>query len=200
MAVKKITNFICDICGRSSLENKFLSIITVPSIIIDEKGAEKQFGQSNIDVCEDCKRYFYNAVFENFAKVKQQGKEIKVDTCEIASKKYYPFITDPMLLRNNDISNLDYLIFDYNDSNDVKKKIWLKAIQLQSICSEGNIYIVEDFIENINYGDIVDGYGYFMDYIGNIMKQLKVECNAEWIESHRGKYPYIIWFNKEYKR
>lgn len=68
--------------------------------------------------------------------------------------------------------------------------------ELQAKISNGRIMTVDDFVEQVEDGLIIDddGYGVFADYSGN--KQETIWCDAVWLQDHRKNYPFIIWYNR----
>ena len=98
------------------------------------------------------------------------------------------------------------LMFDFNrrmenvDECSEKAKeieyLYAQAIRMQCNEEYGNIMVIDDFIDDVKNRLFVDydGYGYFLDIDGN--EHEPVHCNAEWLEQFKGKYPFIVWFNK----
>lgn len=55
----------------------------------------------------------------------------------------------------------------------------------------GNVYTTDEFIEDVNLGNIneFDGIGFFHD--GE--KETEISC---WNKQDADKYPYVCWYNK----
>ena len=68
--------------------------------------------------------------------------------------------------------------------------------ELQTRISSGHIMTVDQFIELVEERSIIDddGCGSFADYAAN--KHEAVWCDVDWLNEHRGEYPFVIWYNR----
>lgn len=71
-----------------------------------------------------------------------------------------------------------------------------KVEELQTKLPNGHIMSVDHFIELVEEGSIIDddGSGAFADWCAN--KHDAVWCDVEWLQEHRGNYPFVIWYNR----
>ena len=60
----------------------------------------------------------------------------------------------------------------------------------------GHFYSVDEFIEYVEDGSIIDddGAGSFTDWFGN--KKESVWCDVEWLQEHRKNYPMVFWMGR----
>ena len=71
-----------------------------------------------------------------------------------------------------------------------------KLEELQAKLTYGDIMTVDQFIELVEEGSIIDddGCGAFADWGAN--KHDPVWCDVEWLQKYRGNYPFVIWYNR----
>ncbi len=83
------------------------------------------------------------------------------------------------------------------------KDRYSKEAALERVCKElqekieyGHVMTVDQFIECVAEGSFIDddGSGVFADWAGN--KHTSVWCDVDWLELHRGHYPFVIWYNR----
>ena len=83
------------------------------------------------------------------------------------------------------------------DSNEIIGKIipYVKKLKLQSKYTNGNILDTEEFILKIENGNIPEGEGcgYLLSSDGN--KKVSLFCELEWLNDHKKRYPYVVWYN-----
>ena len=82
-----------------------------------------------------------------------------------------------------------------------KEKLLARAKELQKAQGYGNVFLIDDFIENVRRGNFInyDGIGFFGDWNGEIEKDFyndMINCNVEWLEENRKDYLFIYWYNK----
>jgi hypothetical protein len=68
--------------------------------------------------------------------------------------------------------------------------------ELQTRIPNGHIMTVDQFIELVEERSIIDddGSGSFADYAAN--KHEAVWCDVDWLNEHRGEYPFVIWYGR----
>ena len=82
-----------------------------------------------------------------------------------------------------------------------KEKLLARAKELQKAQGYGDVFLIDDFIENVRHGCFInyDGIGFFGDWNGEIEKDFyndMINCNVEWLEKNRKDYLFIFWYNK----
>ena len=82
-----------------------------------------------------------------------------------------------------------------------KEKLLARAKELQKAQGYGDVFLIDDFIENVRHGCFInyDGIGFFGDWNGEIEKDFyndMINCNVEWLEKNRKDYLFIYWYNK----
>jgi hypothetical protein len=88
------------------------------------------------------------------------------------------------------------------DKNDFKEQdrleeLYAKAIILNVKYGYGLFYPIDDFIEDVRCGGIMnyDGIGYLLDVDGNELGS--VNCNVKFLEdAKKNGAVYVSWFNK----
>lgn len=66
--MKEVT-YICDCCSRSYQNHDFLTNISIPCRIYNERLGSSSRGFTNIDICPDCLKAFAEVVSTKFADV-----------------------------------------------------------------------------------------------------------------------------------
>ena len=93
--------------------------------------------------------------------------------------------------RAKDIDEYDY------ESLERLKDIYSQAILLNVKHGYGLFYPIDDFIEDVECGGIIDydGIGYLLDFDGNEIDH--VICNVPFLEEAKANGAvYVAWFNK----
>jgi hypothetical protein len=83
-----------------------------------------------------------------------------------------------------------------------KEKLLARAKELQKAQGFGNVFLIDDFIEEIKNGCFInyDGIGVFGNWNGAI--EVKdfftsvINCDVKWLEENRKDYLFIFWYNK----
>ncbi len=63
------TTYLCDACEKEVSHDQ-LEKMRLPCMELDSEGREYFRTFHNLDICEDCKERYVNAVFEHFAKIR----------------------------------------------------------------------------------------------------------------------------------
>lgn len=82
-----------------------------------------------------------------------------------------------------------------------KEKLLKRAKELQKAQGYGDVFLIDDFIEEVRHGCFInyDGIGFFGDWNGEIDREFyndMINCNVEWLEKNRKDYLFIFWYNK----
>lgn len=82
-----------------------------------------------------------------------------------------------------------------------KKRLLERAKELQEAQGYGDVFVIDDFIEEVRHGFFTnyDGFGFFGDWNGKIDREFyndMINCNVEWLEENRKDYLFIFWYNK----
>ena len=82
-----------------------------------------------------------------------------------------------------------------------KEKLLARAKELQKAQGYGEVFLIDDFIEEVRQGCFInyDGIGFFGDWNGEIDREFyndMINCNVEWLEKNRKDYLFIFWYNK----
>lgn len=97
-----------------------------------------------------------------------------------------------------DIPDWCPLIEDEPVRADLSKEHAIKARteELNARDVGGHFYSVDQFIEYVEEGYILDddGAGCFTDWNGN--KKETVWCDVDWLNEHRANYPMIFWMGR----
>ena len=83
-----------------------------------------------------------------------------------------------------------------------KERLLKRAKELQEAQGYGDVFLIDDFIEEVRNGFFTnyDGIGAFGDWNGEIEVEdfftSMINCNVEWLEENRKDYLFIFWYNK----
>lgn len=77
-----------------------------------------------------------------------------------------------------------------------KKILLIRAKELKEAQGYGDVFLIDDFIEEVRNGYFInyDGSGYFGDWNGETDEM--IDCNVKWLEKNRKDYLFIFWYNK----
>ena len=87
--------------------------------------------------------------------------------------------------------------FSKDDVYDVELLDLANAILILAHIGFGDIYFIEDFIDDVRHGGITnyDGIGDWVDDEGNSLGQ--INCNVKWLEKNKPENAkFIMWYNK----
>lgn len=88
-------------------------------------------------------------------------------------------------------------ILEYYKNNPDKKELYAKAILINTKIGFGDVFLLEDFINEVEDEMFIDedGIGYRLDENGTEMHM--INCNIEYLEKLKEKgCVYIAWYNK----
>jgi hypothetical protein len=82
-----------------------------------------------------------------------------------------------------------------------KEKLLVRAKELQKAQGYGEVFLIDDFIEEVRNGCFInfDGIGFFGDWNGENDREFykdMINCNVKWLEENRKDYLFIFWYNK----
>lgn len=83
-----------------------------------------------------------------------------------------------------------------------KEKLLERAKELQKAQGYGEVFLIDDFIEEVKNGNFInyDGIGFFGDWNGEVHRGLynkdRINCNVKWLKENRKDYLFIFWYNK----
>lgn len=85
---------------------------------------------------------------------------------------------------------------DYSEEYEAMQGLYAQAIILNVKEGFGLFYPIDDFIEEVRCGCIIDydGIGYLLDKDGNHLKG--IQCNSEWLEHQKPQAVFVAWYNK----
>lgn len=82
-----------------------------------------------------------------------------------------------------------------------KEILLARAKELQEAQGYGDVFLIDDFIEQVRCGCFInyDGIGFFGDWNGEIDREFyndMINCDVEWLEKNRKDYLFIYWYNR----
>lgn len=83
-----------------------------------------------------------------------------------------------------------------------KEKLLTRTKELQKAQGYGDVFLIDDFIEDVRNGCFInyDGIGFFGDWNGEVHRGLynkdMINCDVKWLEENRKDYLFIFWYNK----
>lgn len=87
-------------------------------------------------------------------------------------------------------------IDEYSKEFEMTQDLYTQAIILNVKEGFGLFYPIDDFIDEVKHGSIIDydGIGYLLNKDGNRLKVVK--CNSEWLEHQKPQAVFVAWYNK----
>lgn len=84
----------------------------------------------------------------------------------------------------------------HNGVIDKLEELYATALDLDKEKEHGDVFVIDDFIENVYHGYIMDydGSGYLIDDYGNEIKPLR--CDTRWLENQKKIARFVVWYNK----
>lgn len=96
---------------------------------------------------------------------------------------------------------LSRMVYELEEKNYFEKdKIiekYAKMAKIQARIKYGEVYTIEDFIEEVKSGGFTpyDGVGYYWDKVKN-EETCGISFNVDVLKRESKKYKYVIWYNR----
>ena len=84
----------------------------------------------------------------------------------------------------------------YSKEGEELRELYAQNLRLQCKTEYGHVITVDDFIHWVDEEFVVDydGSGHWCNWNGNMIDYIR--CDSQWLQRHRGDYPFIVWSNK----